>query len=88
MTEKTIATPTLTISNCIDCPNHEVINDRDPSDWFCDDDVAVVCTKTRNPTQNTQSKHASDHSPYRAITVACRPYQKRKESEIPDWCPL
>ena len=22
------------------------------------------------------------------ITVACRPYNKRKECKIPDWCPL
>ena len=22
------------------------------------------------------------------ITVACRPYNIKKESEVPDWCPL
>jgi hypothetical protein len=25
---------------------------------------------------------------HKNITVACRPYNKRKECEIPDWCPL
>ncbi len=34
---------------CLDCPDHEVINDRDPDDWFCDDDIAVVCKKLQIP---------------------------------------
>lgn len=29
--------------NCIDCPKHCVLADPDPTDWFCDDDVKVVC---------------------------------------------
>lgn len=61
----------LNIENCIDCPYHEVKSDPDYSDWFCDDDVKVICTKTG-----------------KNITVACRPYNIRKESEIPKWCPL
>jgi len=36
----------LTIKNCIKCPFHEVLPDPDPHDWFCDDDVKVVCRKT------------------------------------------
>lgn len=24
----------------------------------------------------------------RNITIACRPHHKRRECEIPDWCPL
>lgn len=28
---------------CINCPSHEVLPDPDPYDWFCDDDVKVVC---------------------------------------------
>ena len=59
--------------NCIDCPFHKVLADPDPHDWFCDDDVKVVCTKTRNN---------------KTITSACRPYNTRKESETPYWCPL
>lgn len=62
----------ITINNCIDCPFHKVLEDPDPNDWFNDDDVKVVCTKKRN----------------KNITTACRPYNLRKESEIPDWCPL
>ena len=58
-------------ANCIDCPAHRVLADSDPSDWFCDDDVKVVCG------------HAK-----RTVTVACRPYNTRKESARPEWCPL
>jgi hypothetical protein len=61
----------ISTTNCIDCSSHEVIRDPDPDDWFCDDDVAVVC-------------NLSDR---RRITCACRPYNIKKESETPDWCP-
>lgn len=61
----------LDIENCMDCPNHKVLSDPDPYDWFCDDDEKVVCIKMD-----------------KTITVACRPYNKRKECKIPNWCPL
>jgi hypothetical protein len=62
----------LSITNCVDCPKHSVRPDPDPNDWFCDDDVKVVCTASQN----------------KEITVACRPYNTRKECTIPKWCPL
>lgn len=62
----------IMIKNCMDCPHHEVKADPDPSDWFNDDDQKIVCKKRRG----------------RAIATAVRPYNLRKESEIPDWCPL
>ncbi len=65
---------TVTITNCIDCAHHKVQHDPDPLDWFNDDDVKVVCRKVKQ-----------GHS---AITTACRPYNIRKECEIPKWCPL
>lgn len=61
---------TIEITNCMDCPDHELLPDPDPYDWFCDDDEKVVCTKTG-----------------RNVTCACRPYNTRKECEIPHWCP-
>ena len=73
---------------CIDCPHHKVIPDPDPYDWFCDDDCAVVCTLTKNKSKETQSSYLADMSEYRRITVSCRPYNIRKESETPSWCPL
>lgn len=69
--EKDSTQKIISITNCIDCPFHSVRPDPDPDDWFNDDDVKVVCTKTN-----------------KEITSMCRPYNLRKESDIPDWCPL
>lgn len=58
---------------CIECPHHAVLRDPDPDDWFCDDDVKVVCTKAkRNVTVACR--------PYNT--------NKEFETGIPDWCPL
>jgi len=59
------------IKNCIDCLAHRVLPDPDPHDWFCDDDMKVVC--------NINNK---------IITCACRPYNIRKECNVPEWCPV
>jgi len=75
------------MNNCTECSSHKVIADPDPHDWFCDDDAAVVCTMTLNPKRDTTSIHRADHSEFRTITVACRPYNIKKECEVPDWCP-
>ena len=61
------------IGNCMDCPHHLALPDPDPEDWFNDDDERVVCTQ-----DGTRKE----------ITSMCRPYNKRKECETPDWCPL
>lgn len=84
MTAKKVIT---NFSNCIDCPHHSIISDSDPDDWFCDDDIAVVCTKTKKR-KNNITRYAADKSPYRCVTISCRPYNARKESETPNWCPL
>jgi hypothetical protein len=31
------------VSNCMDCPYHQIVPDPDPTDWFCDDDIAILC---------------------------------------------
>ena len=74
--------------NCIDCQFHYIIKDPDPDDWFCSDDVAVICTLTPNPERDLESKYTSDHSEFRAITRSCRPFYVKKESTTPMWCPL
>ncbi len=71
------------VGSCLDCDFHAIINDRDPNDWFCDDDRAVVCTQTVNEEQNTESKWLSDRSNYKAVTRSCRPYKLRAESDVP-----
>ena len=63
----------LEIKNCLDCPHHSQRRDPDPNDWFCDDDMKVVCTKT---------------TPERVVTSAERPYNLRRECAVPPWCPL
>ena len=78
----------LEIKNCLDCPFHKIINDPDPHDWFCDDDVAVVCTKTPNDRKKDDSKYLSDLQDFKCITSSCRPYKTREGSETPEWCPL
>lgn len=75
-------------TNCMDCPSSQVINDRDPDDWFCDDDVAVLCTKALNEKQNISSEYISERQPIRSITRSCRPHHVRKECDVPKWCPL
>jgi hypothetical protein len=75
------------ISNCIDCEHHKVIDDRDPDDWFCDDDKAVICTLSPAEPE-PDSRYISHRSAFRRITEACRPYNIRKESNTPAWCPL
>lgn len=74
--------------NCMDCPNHKVIADPDPDDWFCDDDKAIVCTITKNLNKNESSRHKSERQEHKVVMCAIRPYNLRKEGDAPDWCPL
>ena len=76
------------MENCIDCRHHEVISDPDPHDSFCSDDVAVVCKLTPNDQIKQNTLYHADASEWRKVTVSCRPYNTRKESETPKWCPL
>ena len=69
----------LVITNCTECIHHQVVRDPDPSDWFNDDDVAVLCNLS---TRDTNSGRA------RRITRACRPYNVEKECSVPSWCPM
>jgi hypothetical protein len=69
---------TTKINNCLDCPFHKVLRDPDPHDWFCDDDEKTICTKVINPKTGQ----------HKVVTSGNRPYQTRKESMVPDWCPL
>lgn len=72
---------------CVTCPHHRVISDRDPEDWFNDDDQAVVCSITQNPSPNPDAKYPADRSVYRRVGGSLRPYEV-KNVQQPDWCPL
>jgi len=77
------------IENCIDCPHHVVVNDPEPGDWFCDDDVAVLCVKLPNINPSDDTHWASGKPwPHAKVTQSCRPYNIRRECVTPDWCPL
>ena len=71
---------------CALCPHHKVIPDPDPSDWFNDDDCAIVCTLQKNNKKNPRSKYAADRQDYKVVSGALRPYETQKV-EIPKWCP-
>ena len=74
------------VESCINCPDHKVILDSDPNDWFCDD-MAVICTLAKNPNIEPNSKYSSDRQEFRKLTSSCRPYNLRKEATVPVWCP-
>jgi hypothetical protein len=88
--KKSKQVPKMKVKTCINtkCPHHKVILDPDPYDWFCDDDVAVVCTLARKRKVKPNSLHASERQPFKIVTCACRPYMAKVESVIPKWCPL
>ena len=79
------------MKSCIECPFHKIIPDPDPDDWFCDDDIAVICTLKRKNTDeiDSNSKWLSNRQEFKTVTLSCRPFknQLEKETKIPDWCP-
>lgn len=78
----------ISVNNCMECPHHEVISDGDPHDSFCSDDKAVVCQLVKNKERNINSLYHSDRSEFKAITRSARPYNLRKECNVPEWCPM
>ena len=75
------------MKNCTQCPHVLIVNDRDPNDWFCDDDTAVLCSLT--PWEKGDlGPNAGGTWAYKPVTVSCRPYQIEKETLVPVWCPL
>lgn len=73
-------TEKFTPSGCAICAHSRVMADPDPNDWFCDDDVKVLCAAAKRDPNTGELKNV--------ITCACRPYMVAKEcSYIPSWCP-
>lgn len=73
--------------NCLNCEFHNIINDPDPFDWFCDNDVAIVCSKLKNDNLIKNSPYLSDRNEYKIIQSSLRPYEV-KNVKCPIWCPL
>lgn len=62
---------TFTPSGCAVCAHSKVFADPDPTDWFCDDDVKVVCMKAdRNITVACRPYNIAEECSY-----------------MPSWCP-
>jgi hypothetical protein len=78
---------TKKIESCLDCRDHDVIADPDPNDWFCDNDVAIICKLAKNIYKDSNSKYSSDRQEFRILASSCRPYELKRSSKIPKWCP-
>lgn len=78
----------LEIDNCLDCPKHIKGYDPDPFDSFNYDDMYCACTLLPNEKRDNLSLHYSDRQEFKIVTCGDRPYQLKKYSSVPDWCPL
>lgn len=66
---------------CAICAHAVVKPDPDPDDWFCDDDVKVICDAVPI---GVDGKPVTPN----VITCACRPYRVTAECSVnPSWCP-
>jgi len=81
-------TITITIANCLDCKNHLSECDPDPYDSFNGDDMAVLCVISPNVDHKKHYAGNLGEFRFKPITLSARPYNLRKECDIPDWCPL
>ena len=78
----------IEIVSCLDCPKSKSGYDPDPYDSFNSDDMYCACTLLPNDRLDTKSNHVSERQPYKVVTCGDRPYQLRKYSSVPEWCPL
>lgn len=58
--------------SCEGCPDCEIRITPDPDDWFCDDDVTVVCKAV-----------SGGH----VMAKQIRPYLVHERCPVPRWCP-
>jgi len=77
---------------CVQCPFHRVDNDKDPSDWFNDDDEVLMCKKFENTIANSSDGCIDTYNegtplPFKMIAGSLRPYETPKV-EPPSFCPL
>jgi len=78
----------IKINSCINCPFHKVINDPDPDDWFCDDDMAIVCTKLPNDEIGKFDSPAYfSRQKFKVVSSGIRPHHVSSFNYIPEFCP-
>lgn len=78
----------LNIECCLDCPNHESGYDPDPYDSFNSDDMYCACKLLPNERLDKKSRYVSEQQPYKIVSSGDRPYQLKKYSVPPRWCPI
>ena len=78
---------TKTVTNCTECPNFMAVDDPDPHDSFCSDDVAGLCKAMVNVDRIARWSDQSTF-PHRPVTTSCRPHRLKEECDIPKWCPF
>lgn len=78
----------IEINSCLECPHHIADYDPDPYDSFNSDDMYCACKLQKNDRLDPKSKYVSDRQPYRVVSSGDRPYQLKKYSTPPHWCPL
>lgn len=90
---KVVVSKEYEVNGCYQCPFCKILPDPDPDDWFCDDDVKMICThKDRGEHKKEEvnqyffkvaeeNKHLG-----RYICGGLRPYEV-KGNYVPDWCP-
>lgn len=61
--------------DCHKCKHCKIIEDPDPTDWFCDDDESIVCTaKSSNIKWDSHFYNEGDKIPFTYISASNRPY--------------
>lgn len=88
---KKIATPNvvnLTIANCQDCPFHRNVTTQYTGDSFDMVDEDTLCVHPVSAASRYAERAAYVDVRGRVVTGSNRPWQIRKESTVPAWCPL
>ena len=67
-----IGEPKTERRSCKGCPDCEITLTPDSDDWFCDDDVAVLCKAVAGG---------------RVMVEHIRPYLVHERCPVPSWCP-
>ena len=67
-----IGAPKTERRSCEGCPSCEIRITPDPDDWFCDDDVTVLCKAV---------------SGGYVMAKQIRPYLVHERCPVPQWCP-
>lgn len=75
---------TLTVTNCLDCPNHVEFSDPGSDDSFDAQDTSIGCQLLSDESR----KDRWNRGGFAVISASDRPYRHRSHCNVPNWCPL